>query len=90
MVTKRMNLQTTRRRLFLCELNLHSLRRLAIAVAGGGVVLVGIAMLVLPGHSGDHYTGIGDSGDGVSLGETLAKASKSQVSATSGKGGGLR
>ena len=38
-----------RYRLFLCQLNLHSLRKLAIAVVGGSVVLVGIAMLVLPG-----------------------------------------
>ena len=44
-----MNLFIARCRLFLGELNLHSLCRLAIAVAGGSVVLVGIAMLVLPG-----------------------------------------
>ena len=44
-----MNLLIARCRLFLCELNLHSLRKLAIAVAGGSVVLVGIAMIVLPG-----------------------------------------
>ncbi|NOS72603.1 MAG: HAD-IC family P-type ATPase [Verrucomicrobia bacterium] len=44
-----MNLLIARCRLFLCELNLHSVRKLAIAIAGGSVVLVGIAMLVLPG-----------------------------------------
>jgi magnesium-transporting ATPase (P-type) len=36
-------------RLFLCELNLHSLRKLMIAITGGSVLLVGVAMLVLPG-----------------------------------------
>jgi tellurite resistance protein TerC len=44
-----MNVFIARCRLFLCELNLHSLHKLVIAVAGGSVVLVGIAMLVLPG-----------------------------------------
>ena len=44
-----MNLIVARCRLFLCELNLHSLRKFAIAFAGGSVVLVGLAMLVLPG-----------------------------------------
>jgi len=47
--TKRMNLPIARCRLFLCQPDLHSLRKLAIAVVGGSVVLVGIAMLVLPG-----------------------------------------
>ena len=48
-ITKRMNLLIARCRLFLRQLNLHSLRKLVIAVVGGSVVLVGIAMLVLPG-----------------------------------------
>lgn len=44
-----MSLLTAMCRRFLCQLNLHSLRKLVIGVTGGSVVLVGIAMLVLPG-----------------------------------------
>ena len=44
-----MHLLATRGRQFVCELNLHSLRKLMIAITGGSVVLVGIALLVLPG-----------------------------------------
>ena len=36
-------------RVFLWQLNLHWVRKLMIAVAGGSVVLIGVAMLVLPG-----------------------------------------
>ena len=39
-----MNLIVARCRLFLCELNLHSLRKFAIAFAGGSVVLVGLSL----------------------------------------------
>lgn len=45
----RMSSLVARCQLFLVQLNLHSLRKLAIALAGGSVVLVGIAMLALPG-----------------------------------------
>ena len=44
-----MNSFVIRCRQFLGELSLHSLRKLMIAIIGGSVVLVGIAMLVLPG-----------------------------------------
>ena len=44
-----MNRLGARYRLFFCELDFHSLRKLAVAIGGGSVVLVGIAMLVLPG-----------------------------------------
>ena len=44
-----MNLIVAKCRLFLCQLNFYSLRKLVVAVVGGSVVLVGIAMLVLPG-----------------------------------------
>jgi hypothetical protein len=46
---KRLNLPIAQCRRFLFQLDLHSLRKFAIAVLGGSVVLVGIAMLVLPG-----------------------------------------
>lgn len=48
-LASRLSLLITRCRRFLCQLNLHSLRKLVIAVIGGSVLLVGIAMLVLPG-----------------------------------------
>ena len=44
-----MNHFLTRCREYLPQRNLHSLRKLAIAVVGCSVVLMGIAMLVLPG-----------------------------------------
>ena len=45
---KRMNL-IARCRHFLGRLKLHQAQKLVVAVVGGSVVLVGIAMLVLPG-----------------------------------------
>ena len=47
--TKSMSLLIARCRLFLGQLSQPSLRKLAIALAGGSVLLVGTAMLVLPG-----------------------------------------
>ena len=46
--TRHLNL-IARWRALLGRLNLHSLRKLVIAIVGGSVVLVGIALLVLPG-----------------------------------------
>lgn len=48
-LASRLSLLIASCRRFLCQLNLHSLRKLVIAVIGGSVLLVGIAMLVLPG-----------------------------------------
>jgi putative membrane protein len=47
-ITKRMNL-VARCRLLVGRLKLHPAHKLVVAVVGGSVVLVGIAMLVLPG-----------------------------------------
>ncbi len=44
-----MNRLVVRCRRFLCALDFHSLRKLVVAVVGGSVVLVGVALLVLPG-----------------------------------------
>jgi putative membrane protein len=48
-LNQRLQLLLARCRLFLRQLSFHCLRRLAIAVVGGTVLLVGIAMVVLPG-----------------------------------------
>ena len=48
-ITIRMNYLTARCRLFLRQLKLCGVRKLVVAILGGSVVLVGIAMLVLPG-----------------------------------------
>lgn len=48
-IARNLNLLPARCRRLLSQVNLHSLRKLAIALSGGSVVLVGIAMLVLPG-----------------------------------------
>jgi len=44
-----MNVLLARCRLLLRQLKLFRARKLVVAVVGGGVVLAGIAMLVLPG-----------------------------------------
>jgi hypothetical protein len=48
-ITKRMNLLIARCRQLLGRLKLRGARKLVVAVVGGSVVLVGIAMIVLPG-----------------------------------------
>lgn len=48
-ITQRMNRLVARCRLLLRRLKLLRARKLVVAVVGGSVVLVGIAMLVLPG-----------------------------------------
>ena len=44
-----MNYFFSKCRVFMCQLNLRGLRKLMIAISGGSVLLVGIAMIVLPG-----------------------------------------
>ena len=48
-ITKRMNRLVARCRLLLRQLQSRHARKFVVAVVGGSVVLVGMAMLVLPG-----------------------------------------
>jgi len=74
-VSKHTNQITARIRAFAGKPGLGRLRKILVAVLGGSVVLIGIAMIVLPVRYSRHSAGIDDSGNGVHLGKAMVEAS---------------